>query len=82
MGYFLIYQGGIDRRLREQHASIYRASMPSLSFIAPHVHAHRHALNLHVTEGRRIRLGVVSGFFFEHTVALLLQGVLTQYGMI
>ncbi|KDO28601.1 hypothetical protein SPRG_06457 [Saprolegnia parasitica CBS 223.65] len=78
MGYFLIYQGGIDRRLREQHAAIYRASMPSLSFVAPHVQAHRQSLNVHVAEGRRIRLGVVSGFFFEHTVALLLQGVLTQ----
>ncbi|EQC38988.1 hypothetical protein SDRG_03941 [Saprolegnia diclina VS20] len=78
MGYSLIYQGGIDRQLREALATIYRASVPSLSFVAPHVIAHRHRINVHQAEGRRIRLGVVSAFLYGHTVGLLLQGVLTQ----
>ncbi|OQR91418.1 hypothetical protein ACHHYP_04718 [Achlya hypogyna] len=78
MGYYLIYQGGIDRPLREALANIYRCSMPGLSYVAPHVLAHRAHTDVYRAEGRRMRVGVLSAYFRDHTVGVLLQRVLAQ----
>ncbi|OQR95665.1 N-terminal acetyltransferase A complex subunit nat1 [Thraustotheca clavata] len=81
MGYYLIYQGGIDRQWREQLAKIYQKNVKSLSNIAPHVLKNKASTNLYKSEARKIRFGVVSSFLYAHSVGLLLQGVLTQLDM-
>ena len=66
--FYLGYQGEDDRALQESLARYYRGLSPSLAFEAPHIHAPR--------TGGRIRIGLLSRHFFDHTIAYLNQGLI------
>jgi len=61
------YQARDDRRLQEGFAGYYRATTPSLAQTASHVGAS--------VSGRRIRVGLVSHYFYKHTVGYLAYGL-------
>lgn len=69
--FYLSYHGADDRRFHEALARIYRRGAPILSWDAPHVGRPR-------DPDRRIRLGFVSRFFFNHTIAKLTIGVVEK----
>lgn len=66
--FYLAYQGENDRDLQQALARYYLRLSPGLAFQAPHVIAPR--------EGRRIRLGILSRHFFNHTIAYLNHGLI------
>ncbi len=67
--FYLAYQGEDDRVLQQALAQYYLRICPSLAFAAPHVAAPAH--------GGRIRIGLLSRHFFNHTIAYLNQGLIT-----
>lgn len=95
MGYYLIYQAFDDKILRQKHAQVYRKGNARLNFTSPHVNLLRHksiqtslfdysAYRLPETTlvhpiNRKLRIGFVSGFFYYHSVGLLMQNVITGY---
>ena len=64
--FHLAYHGRNDRNLVMRLADLYRASCPSLSFTAPHCDGWLGGL-----EGGPIRIGFVSSFLADHTIARL-----------
>ncbi|MCC6470811.1 MAG: hypothetical protein IT563_21025 [Alphaproteobacteria bacterium] len=67
--FLLAYHGLDDRALRTDLARLYRRACPALDFTAPHCRGRRRPA------GKRIRLGIVSAFFHEHTIAKLNLGL-------
>lgn len=70
--FYLAYHGRNDRKYHELMARIYRNSSPCLTWQAPHVD--RKAPN-----GMRIRIGFISRFFYNHTIAKLNIGCIEQF---
>ena len=66
--FYLAYQGEDDRALQEALASTYLGLSPGLAFEAPHVRA--------PFAGKRVRLGLLSRHFFNHTIAYLNHGLI------
>lgn len=66
--FYLAYQGEDDRALQQALARTYLGLSPDLAFAAPHVRA--------PLAGRRVRLGVLSRHFFNHTIAYLNHGLI------
>ena len=64
--FHLAYHGRDDRPIMEALAKLYRAACPSLSFTAPHIETW-----LGGFEGGPIRVGFVSAFLRDHTIARL-----------
>jgi len=64
--FHLAYHGRNDRALMEALAGLYRAVCPSLSFVAPHCEKWLGGM-----EGGPIRIGFVSAFLHDHTIARL-----------
>lgn len=63
--FLLAYHGLDDRALRADLARLYRRASPALDFTAPHCRGPGKAA------GRRVRLGLVSSFFYDHTIGKL-----------
>jgi predicted O-linked N-acetylglucosamine transferase (SPINDLY family) len=61
--FYLAYHGRDDRIYHEQMAGIYRKASPNLTWQAPHVGGK--------VSGGRIRVGFISRFFYNHTIAKL-----------
>ncbi|MDA0241385.1 MAG: tetratricopeptide repeat protein, partial [Proteobacteria bacterium] len=69
--FYLAYQGQDDRADLEMLAALYRQACPSLSFVAPHCTSpYRGA------EGRRIKIGFQSPYFYYHTIGRLMEGLI------
>jgi predicted O-linked N-acetylglucosamine transferase (SPINDLY family) len=71
--FHLAYHGRKDRPLMEALAKIYRAACPSLSYTAPHVDGWLGGL-----EGGPIRIGFVSAFLRDHTIARLNENLIAK----
>lgn len=70
--FLLAYHGLDDRALRTALAQLYRRACPALAFTAPHCRGAPGAA------GGRIRLGVVSSFFRDHTIGKLNIGLVEK----
>lgn len=68
--FHLAYHGRNDRPIMEALAKLYRAACPSLSFVAPHCEKK--------PDGRPIRIGFISAFLTEHTIARLNEGLIAN----
>ena len=71
--FHLAYHGRNDRPLMEALAKIYRAACPSLTYTAPHVDGWLGGL-----EGGPIRIGFVSAFLRDHTIARLNENLIAK----
>lgn len=69
--FYLAYHGCNDRKFHEQMAAIYRTACPELTWHAPHVARSR-------ASRQRIRIGFISRFFYNHTIAKLNIGLIEQ----
>jgi predicted O-linked N-acetylglucosamine transferase (SPINDLY family) len=70
--FLLAYHGLDDRPLRADLARLYRRACPALDFAAPHCRGERKARD------GRIRVGIVSSFIHEHTIAKLNLGLVQK----
>lgn len=66
----LSYHGLDDKALNEKLAALHAAACPDLAFTAPH------SENPEPVSGRPIRIGFVSSFFRDHTIATLFAGLM------
>jgi predicted O-linked N-acetylglucosamine transferase (SPINDLY family) len=62
--FYLAYHGRNDRPFHEAMGRIYRSAAPGLTWQAPHTQADR-------TPDGRIKVGFISRFFYNHTIAKL-----------
>jgi protein O-GlcNAc transferase len=69
--FYLAFQGENDRALMEKYAAAYRRLAPSLEFTAPHCARPRAA-------GSRIRVGLLSKFFCNHSIGRTSRGLFEQ----
>ena len=69
--FFLAYQGYNDRRLNEKLGQLYQRSSPSINFVADHVGTASSA-------GAKIKIGFVSRYFRNHTIAKLNCGLIAK----
>jgi len=69
--FYLAFHGENDRRLQMKYAALYRQMCPSLAFVAPHCDGTR-------PSGRRIRVGLLSSFFFNHSIGRTSRGLFAQ----
>lgn len=66
--FYLAYHGEDDRALQQALARTYLGLSPGLAFAAPHVKT--------PFAGKRVRLGILSRHFFNHTIAYLNHGLI------
>lgn len=71
--FHLAYMGMDDRPLMEKMSAIYRQASPQLLYVAPHT-----AKPPAPPEGRRLKVGMVSRFFRQHTIGLLFAGLVAE----
>ncbi len=69
--FFLAYHGRDDRALQERLAQLYRAACPGLDWVAPHCRDRWPPSPIR-------RIGMVSRFFFDHSIGRLMQGLLAH----
>jgi len=70
--FYLAFHGEDDLPLRKLLGKVLRASCPSLTYLAKHCENWRPPLN------RRIKIGFISSFFFNHTIGRLNRGLITN----
>lgn len=70
--FYLPYQRESDREFLETLAAIYRKACPELMFVAPHC-AHKHR-----PMRERRRIAFASFFFFDHSVARVMLGLIEK----
>jgi protein O-GlcNAc transferase len=70
--FYLAYQNGDDRPLMEATSNLMRTKWRELGVISPHLSRWRSPLS----EGRRIRIGLLSPFLVGHTIGKLYQGLI------
>lgn len=69
---FLSYHGRSNRDLLGKLARVFRAATPALGWTAPHCRSYRGS------EGRRLRVGFVSSFLYNHSIGHTTRGFLEQ----
>lgn len=69
--FYLAFHGANDRDLQERYARLYLRACPSLAFVAPHCTRPRRP-------GRRLRVGLVSRFFHNHSIGRTSRGFFAQ----
>jgi len=67
--FYLAYHGRDDLALQRSIAAFYHDACPELAFTAPHCGRRRH-------DKTRLRLGLVSAFFHNHTIGKLYGGLI------
>jgi predicted O-linked N-acetylglucosamine transferase (SPINDLY family) len=67
--FYLAYHGFSNKKLQEKLANLYLHACPDLAWISP---------NCKEYTGGKIKIGIISKFFYEHTIGLLNQGII-QY---
>ena len=70
--FLLAYHGLNDREIQEKIARVYLKACPNLAFVAPHTQSWMAGL-----EGGIPRVGFISSFFHEHTIAKLYTNLIT-----
>lgn len=70
--FYLVYHGLDDRPLQERLAAIYRRACPALSFVSPHLAEVRRR------SSPRLRIGLVSKYWRQHTVGKLNRGLVER----
>lgn len=70
--FYLAYQGRDECATQRQISEVLRRATPSLSFVAPHCN------RLQSVEGRRLKIGFISRYFYDHTIAKLNRGVVAK----
>ncbi|HET6326354.1 MAG TPA: tetratricopeptide repeat protein [Planctomycetaceae bacterium] len=71
--FYLTYHGRNDVAVQRKIASVYRHAVPSLEFTAPHCRAAR------VSGQSPIRVGLISRFFYRHSVADHFAGLIRAF---
>ena len=66
--FYLAYHGQNDRGLQESMAALHRHACPALDYISPHCHR--------APSADRIRVGVISGSLYNHSVGFVTEGLL------
>jgi predicted O-linked N-acetylglucosamine transferase (SPINDLY family) len=69
--FFLAYHGENDRSLQIKYAAAYRRVCPALDHVAPHCSRPREV-------GARLRVGLLSKFFHNHSIARTSRGLFAQ----
>ncbi len=69
--FYLAFHGADDRALQVRYATLYRRVCPALDHVAPHCGQPRPA-------GARIRVGLLSKFFCEHSIGRTSRGLFAQ----
>ena len=69
--FFLAYHGANDRSLQLMYAALYRRVCPSLDHVSPHCSQPR-------GPGARIRVGLLSKFFHNHSIGRTSRGLFAQ----
>ncbi|MCP4367802.1 MAG: tetratricopeptide repeat protein [Deltaproteobacteria bacterium] len=65
--FYLAYHGLKNKGLQEKLAGLFLHACPDLAWVSP---------NCRKYTGGKIRIGIVSRFFYEHTIGLLNQGII------
>ncbi|WP_193188291.1 O-linked N-acetylglucosamine transferase family protein [Nisaea sediminum] len=68
--FYLAYHGRNDRDLQTLIAETYLALCPELGFVAPHCCAPA------PLDGRRLRIGFLSRYFYDHSVKFISEGII------
>jgi protein O-GlcNAc transferase len=71
--FYLTYHGRNDVALQQKIAAVYRRAVPSLEFTAPHCGSGRRAART------PIRVGLISRFFYRHSVADHFAGLIRAF---
>lgn len=74
LGYYAIYHGHNDMLLRRLYSTVMRIASPE--YVEGPVY--RHNTQHSSIVDRKIKVGFLSGFFYHHSVGLLMQGVITH----
>jgi predicted O-linked N-acetylglucosamine transferase (SPINDLY family) len=69
--FYLAFHGENNRALQRKYAVLYRRVCPSLDHVAPHCARPREG-------GARIRVGLVSKFFYNHSIGRTSRGLFAQ----
>ena len=69
--FFLAYHGKNNRSLQIKYGAVYRRVCPSLNHVAPHCSRPR-------DPGARIRVGLLSTFFYNHSIGRTSRGLFAQ----
>ena len=67
--FYLAYQGGNDRDLQRRTAQLYLKLCPALAYTSAHIESLKTK-----PSGGRIRIGVMSAYFYDHTIGKLNKG--------
>jgi predicted O-linked N-acetylglucosamine transferase (SPINDLY family) len=71
--FYITYQGLDDRDLQQRIAQMYEKICPALAFVSPHCRS------LPAFERReRVRIGVVSRYLWNHTIGMLMRGIIAH----
>ncbi len=65
--FYLAYHGFNNKGLQEKLAGLFLHACPDLAWVSP---------NCKKYTGGRIKIGIISRFFYEHTIGLLNQGII------
>jgi len=70
LSFYLAYHGENDRELMEIQAGTFRSLRPELTYVAPHIPKWR------PVKTKRIKIGLVSEYFRQHTIGKLYEGLI------
>lgn len=81
--FFLSYHGLDDRALNSELAALYREACPSLLYTAAHCREPQYREYGRVGRaadrgGRRLRIGFISDYFYNHTIGMLNEGLIER----
>lgn len=71
--FYLVYHGENDRALQEKIGELFAKACPPLLYTAPHCRTASER-----TEGKKISVGFVSRHFSEHTIGIVMRGIIAQ----
>ena len=71
--FYLAYQGCNDLEIQQSLSRLYEQACPSLNYTAAHCHAPCSG-----RAGRKIKVGFISAHFRNHTIGLLMRGLLAH----
>lgn len=72
--FFAAYQGYDDRPLMETLHRFFTAASPALSWQAPHIENWQAP----AITGRKIKIGIMSAYMYDHTIAKLMLGMIAE----
>mmetsp|Transcript_6791 Transcript_6791/g.13603 ORF Transcript_6791/g.13603 Transcript_6791/m.13603 type:complete len:1082 (+) Transcript_6791:321-3566(+) len=84
-GFYSVYSGALEnsvqvREYRDKLGTLHRLSMPSLNYVSPHLQrlqASQEQGDM-MDKNKKLRVGFISSFFYDHSVGKLLCGTISQ----